>query len=104
MTSPISHNKSSDVSMERNFGSSIPSLSSQNQSLAFGRSATLLDAGEIRFVNLLVRRPCLVAIGTLMMLVVCLFGLGAVAANEGAEVFAAEGGDDLDDLRTRRRD
>jgi hypothetical protein len=96
---------SSDRQLENDMGVHIPSVeSSASNHVAFGRSSTLLDAGEIRFVNLLVRRPCLVVLGTVVMLVVCLMGLGSVVASEGADIFSADGGDDLADPRTRRRD
>merc|ERR1719265_1196464 len=93
------------VTTETSQTSHRPTLqSSTSMDLAFGRAATLLDAGEIRFVNLLVKRPCLVALGTMIMLVICLLGFGSVIASDGSEIFSSEGGDDLGDLRTRRRD
>lgn len=62
------------------------------------------NEGQIRFVNLIVRRPCFVALTTLTLLVVCLLGLGSVILQEGSAIISEEDGDDLNDIRTRRRD
>lgn len=68
------------------------------------RTQSLVDGGRLRFVDLFVRRPCLVAFGTLVVGMLCLIGLGSVVAKEGSDIISTGSGDDLQDIRTRRRD
>lgn len=62
------------------------------------------EVKTMRFVNVLVKRPCLVALGTLGLTMLCLLAFADVVMQEGMNIFNTGDSSDLNDIRTIQRD